>query len=218
MVKFIRNCPICDRVLEYTNERAFFTACTRNTNCKSCSGKIRPKISEDTRLKLIEKNTGNNNPMFGRTGKSCPSFGRIKIVSPETKSRMSLSHIGITHTTDSKRKIAITKLGKPRTPETRHKIRMAKIKQLEFTHGQISPAYNPTACRYFDWLAEHTGTHIQHAENGGEFYIKELGYWVDDYDAENNVVYEFDERYHQSERQHLRDIQRQAEIEHNATM
>jgi len=32
--------------------------------------------------------------------------------------------------------------------------------------------------------------------NGGEFHIKELGYWVDGYDNENNVVYEYDERHH----------------------
>jgi hypothetical protein len=39
-------------------------------------------------------------------------------------------------------------------------------------------------------------THIQHAMNGCEFYIKELGYWVDGYDQVNNIVYEFDEKYH----------------------
>jgi hypothetical protein len=61
---------------------------------------------------------------------------------------------------------------------------------------------------------EETGTHIQHAENGREFYIKELGYWVDGYDAENNVVYEFDEPHHFRNgilREH--DVRRQAEIE-----
>lgn len=37
---------------------------------------------------------------------------------------------------------------------------------------------------------------IQHAENFGEFYIKELGYYVDGYDKENNIVYEWDEKWH----------------------
>lgn len=37
---------------------------------------------------------------------------------------------------------------------------------------------------------------IQHAMNGGEYHIKDLGYWLDGYDKENNIVYEFDESYH----------------------
>jgi hypothetical protein len=41
-----------------------------------------------------------------------------------------------------------------------------------------------------------SGINIQHAENGGEFHIKELGYWVDGYDKENNTVYEWDEKSH----------------------
>jgi len=62
---------------------------------------------------------------------------------------------------------------------------------------------------------EQTGTHIQHAENGGEYHIKELGYWVDGYDKENNIIYEYDEKHHFNYDGTLRykDIQRQKEIE-----
>ena len=35
-----------------------------------------------------------------------------------------------------------------------------------------------------------------HAENGGEFFIKELGYWVDAYDIDKNIVVEFNEKHH----------------------
>ena len=62
---------------------------------------------------------------------------------------------------------------------------------------------------------EQTGTHIQHAENGGEYHIKELGYWVDGYDTENNIIYEYDEKRHFNHDGTLcdKDIQRQKEIE-----
>jgi len=42
--------------------------------------------------------------------------------------------------------------------------------------------------------------------NGGEYYIKELGYWVDGYDKKNNTVYEFDEEFHkyQTEKDEIR--------------
>ena len=45
-----------------------------------------------------------------------------------------------------------------------------------------------------------------------KYYIKELGYWVDGYDKENNVVYEYDEKYHRSEKQVIKDKNRQQEI------
>ena len=41
-----------------------------------------------------------------------------------------------------------------------------------------------------DKISEEKNVKIQHAMNGGEYYIKELGYWLDGYDIENNVVYE----------------------------
>lgn len=49
--------------------------------------------------------------------------------------------------------------------------------------------------------------------NGGEYYIRELGYWVDGYDEINNTVYEFDEKYHIIKSQSRKDINRQEEIE-----
>lgn len=58
-------------------------------------------------------------------------------------------------------------------------------------------------------------TFIQHALNGGEYHVKELGYWVDGYDRENNIVYEWDEKHHYDVYGNLleRDLNRQKEIE-----
>jgi hypothetical protein len=62
---------------------------------------------------------------------------------------------------------------------------------------------------------EENNIFIQHALNGGEYYIKDLGYWVDGYDEENNTVYEWDEEYHHYVNGELseKDIKRQLEIE-----
>jgi hypothetical protein len=68
---------------------------------------------------------------------------------------------------------------------------------IRYNNGhQISPNFNPVGCEVLDNISNKKNIHIQHAMNGGEFYIKELGYWVDGYDKENNIVYEFDEKYH----------------------
>lgn len=95
--------------------------------------------------------------------------------------------------------------------------RIKRIKQMEkdkFNGNQMIPSYNKLACELFDNISEEYGIHIQHAMNGGEFFIKDLGYWLDGYDKENNVVYEYDEKYHFDKKGNLKekDIIRQDEI------
>lgn len=55
-------------------------------------------------------------------------------------------------------------------------------------------------------------TDLQHAENGGEYHIKELGYFVDGYSKEKNIVIEYYEKFHYSESKIKRDLKRQQEI------
>jgi hypothetical protein len=89
--------------------------------------------------------------------------------------------------------------------------RIEEIRDNIFSGNQVIPSFNKEACRIFDEIMLRENIFIQHAMNGGEYYIKELGYWVDGYDKENNVVYEFDEDYHKYRKE--RDLKRQQEIE-----
>jgi len=75
-------------------------------------------------------------------------------------------------------------------------MRLLAINRLINRYGHFSPSFNPIACQHFNTLMINNSCNIQHALNGGEFYIKDLGYWVDGYDKQNNVVYEWDERRH----------------------
>lgn len=86
------------------------------------------------------------------------------------------------------------------TDEHRKNLRISAInhieKRLELNGGHCVPAFNIDACEIFNKISNILDINIQHALNGGEYHIKELGYWVDGYDINNNVVYEFYERYH----------------------
>jgi len=107
-----------------------------------------------------------------------------------------------------------TKFGKPHDEETRKKLRSIFIDRLKSINKKYHPSYNKKGCEYFNKLMEETGIKIQHAENGGEFFIKGLGYWVDGYDKENNTVYEWDEKHHYINGElRERDILRQNAIE-----
>jgi len=93
--------------------------------------------------------------------------------------------------------------------------RLKRIKEIsinQYNGNQIIPSFNKKACKLFDNISKEKNTHIQHAMNGGEYYIKELGYWVDGYDKENNTVYEFDEKHHFTVKQQKKDKIRQKEI------
>lgn len=97
------------------------------------------------------------------------------------------------------------------TEEHKRKIRLAILERIRNCKGQIQPQYNPTACKVIDEYGKQHGYNFQHAENGGEYHIRELGYWVDGYDKEKNTVIEYYESYHHDEKQ-KRDLQRQKEI------
>lgn len=133
-----------------------------------------------------------------KLGSKNPFYGKIH----SEESRKKMSHVGVDNPF----------YGKKHTKETRRRMRLAVIqrKKLGLT---IYPRYNPDACRLIDEYGKKHGYSFQHAENGGEFYIKELGYWVDGYDTKQNVVIEVYEPKHYEPGKRIKDIARQKEIE-----
>ena len=97
--------------------------------------------------------------------------------------------------------------------DIKHRLKMIKrIEENKLNGHQLMPMFNKSACKIFDEISLKENIHIQHAMNGGEYHIKELGYWLDGYDKDNNVVYEFDEEYHKYQIE--KDKIRQQEIEY----
>ena len=47
------------------------------------------------------------------------------------------------------------------------------------------------ACREISRYGRRHGYKFKHAKNGGEYYIKQLKYYLDGYDGKNNVAIEF---------------------------
>jgi hypothetical protein len=146
--------------------------------------------------------------------KRCKEFNKNR--TPEQRLKMSISAKNKPPATlQTRLKMSEKRKGKKHSDEWRRKLRISTINYIEKHHGQLKARYNPSGCRYFEKLMKETGTFIQHAENGGEFHIKHLGYIVDGYDKENNIVYEYDEKRHFNYDGFLkeRDVKRQKEIE-----
>ena len=97
--------------------------------------------------------------------------------------------------------------------KTKRKLRLSAIKRISkqvFNGGQLQPSFNKGACEFIEEYGKQHGYNFQHAMNGGEFHIKELGYWVDGYDKKKNVVIEYDEMGHSYQKE--KDIHRMNEI------
>ena len=104
--------------------------------------------------------------------------------------------------------------GKKHTKEEIQKIRIGTFAYFQKINGISQPRYNINSISFFDKLSKEKGWNLQHAKNGGEITV--LGYWLDAYDKQRNIVVEYDERFHyiDIENNVLRekDIERQNEI------
>jgi len=142
--------------------------------------------------KSSDRWAGKNNPMYNsnRCGKLNPFYGKTHTVENITyfKNRI------INDSTHNKmRESAINRISK-----------------AKFNGNQMIPGYNTSSIPIIEAKAKELGiTDLQHAENGGEYMV--LGYFVDGYSKEKNIVIEYDEKHHN--RQIDKDLKRQNEIE-----
>ena len=108
-----------------------------------------------------------------------------------------------------------TFIGRNHTEETKRKQRISTLEYLESCKGQLAPRYNKDSISIIEDYGKKHGYKFMHAENGGEYFVKGLGYFIDAYDPINNVALEIDERHHFNNDGSLkeRDIIRQQQIQ-----
>jgi hypothetical protein len=160
---------------------------------------IGQKFSYETKKKLSASKMGNKNPMFGNSSwnKGKSSWSKGKKFSSVHKDR--ISH-------------ALT--GKHLSAEHRYKVRLAVIndakkKGIKFG-GSGASNYNVKSCGFIDKINELIGLNLQHARNGGEVQL--YGYFVDGYDKDHNVIFEYDEPTHHHPYKVKRDSIRQQDL------
>ena len=109
-----------------------------------------------------------------------------------------------------------TFLGKHHTEESKEKTRKSTIKYIESlpNYNGTKARYSHKACIYINNLNKEKNWNLQHAENGGEYSI--CGYFVDGYDKDLNIVFEYDEIRHYTNKENNilkeKDIKRQQNI------
>ena len=217
--KWKRNCPKCGKELHCSSKKYLNHCNKHNTLCYACAFSI-PKSElhrKNLSLSLIGKKLskeriekikiGYNNlseekklEKSKKISKSCKGKlsgrkGKQNSIESNLKRRTATFN----WSDEFKRKIIERNKNRKISDETRRKMRLARIRYIEkvrFFGGRITPRFNIKACEYFDNLNKERRWNLQHALNGGEHYVKELGYWLDGYDKEKNIVVEYDENYH----------------------
>lgn len=108
-----------------------------------------------------------------------------------------------------------TFVGKKHTEDTKLKMRIAALNYLEEAKGQLMPRYNKQSIPVIEAYGKKHGYKFMHAENGGEYFIRELGYFLDAYDPIQNIALEVDEKHHFDNNGEIRerDLERQKQIE-----
>jgi hypothetical protein len=231
-----RNCPKCDKELYYSSKGHLDYATNISSHCRYCKEYKKntlfyrkcPKCgnfiyynTENTLQKSYKKNSLCR--PCSKTGELSPVLGTKQ--SEEVKQRKNKKLRGQKRSVESIRKYSLSKIGKNnpqfgihnlKSVEHKRKIRLSCIKKLQeklqFNNKLISPAFNLDACKLIDEYGKKNGYNFQHALNGGEYHIKKLGYWLDGYDKEKNVVIEYNENNHWHRKNTKKDENRRLEI------
>lgn len=175
---YVRNCKNCGREIIHKDEKNLKRAIRLDKICLYCSNKI--------------KSTGENNGMFGKSHseeskQKIKEKRKLQVFSEEDIEKMSIA--------GKKRCEEYNHwLGRKHKSETIDKLRVIHSKKI--INNKWHPSFNITACNIIENYGKKYGYNFQHAMNGGEYFIKELGYWVDGYDKEKNVVIEYYETGH----------------------
>jgi hypothetical protein len=174
------------------------------------NGRLGKKHTYETRLKMSVA-AKNKPPITAETRRKLSISRQNRKITPETRRKLSKSLTGRKLSDKHKSNLSDSNIGKARSEETKYKIRLATIRDLQKKGivGRIKN-HNPFACKFIDTLNKDRGWNLQHALNGGE--VELYGYFVDGYDKEKNIVFEYDEPNHNKSSRKEKDIIRQNRI------
>ncbi len=173
-----RKCNECNKELSYKSRQICIVRYHKNSLCKKCS-------------QIGEK-----------------SFWYGKVMSNETKEKMSNAKIGKKLSSITKQRLSERKFGKNNpmfgktpTEEHREKMRIAALNRIRIQG--IIVAFNPNACKFIEEFGKKNGYNFQHALNGGEICLS--GFPVDGYDKDKNIIFEYDESHHHNNKRREKD-------------
>lgn len=189
------NCVKCNNKLSHKNISNICLKCKKLTNkiyeqtiqkyCSSCGEKIRL----DNNYEVCKKCRYQKNKYCFDCNKEIKGFTKTgKCKSCWQKGRKRPIEFGL--------KMSVINTGRKQSKEERKNKRIAHLKRIENLGIKVFPNFNNDSILIIEQYGKDHGYNFQHAKNDGEYHIKELGYFVDGYDKNKNVVIEYYETAH----------------------
>lgn len=233
-----KNCKECLLFSEYT--RGYGLYCSRNCSLTYANSLERTWENGMKGKKYTNEEKEHLSNVFKdkyKNKENHPWFG--KKITEEQRKQRSESHLGLPSgnkgnkmSKDSKQLMRKAKLGKKQpqalidnrvksragykhSEETKQKFRESYRKRAKEGKHYFTPKHNKVSQVYLKEFDSLNGLNGRYAENGGEFYIKALGYFPDYFNEDIKLIMEFDEEHHYYADGSLKpkDIQRQKEIQ-----
>ena len=186
-LEYVRSCK---------KERRYNQKDNKIYNCQYCLKECNGIYSLKTHERLCKNNPNRQNSNFIKYNEECRSGKKHHPHKGQTK-----------NTSESLRKMVETRRKRldngeikgsftnhHHSKESKEKMCISALKYLKSLKNIKSPRYNKSSIKYIDNLNETKNWNLQHAENGGEFQIG--GYFLDEYDKELNIAFEYDESNH----------------------
>lgn len=196
---------------DFSGEKNPFYGKSHNDETKRKCGELnigKDRFTDEYKNELKIKMTGVGNHFYGKTHTDETKKILSKSKTPEHKRKLALSLKGK----------ASSRKGKYHTDESKRKMRISAIKRIKennFIGRKMYPSVNPKEKNYFLTLEEKNNWDgIFFGKNNNQFLIESLGYFVDYYEPNKNIIVEYDETKHYDKdwSLKLKDIKRQEEI------
>lgn len=210
MNEFQKLCPKCGKLQNYSSYDSLRNAARKNTICNPCRGdmsKIKPK---DGIWKRICSSCGNEMIYSCRRSYNICEKNNVICRKCANKKNAKIKDISWMRSNDYRQKMSES-LKKARKTDSygdsfKEKCRINRAKNV--LNGILNqPQYNKIACEFINNINKKFGWMLVHAENGGEKVIN--GFFVDGYDKDKNIVFEYDEPKHctlwQERRDHVKE-------------
>jgi hypothetical protein len=209
----VRTCPKCQVKIKYISISNKNKAERNKTNCNNCSKFVISNtltgrtLLNEIREKISKTLKGRKNTWGEKISKSRKRYYESN---PNKIPKGNKNPMYGIHRNGEQNPNYGNKWNKEQRKAARIRtIENLKNKGIKFGYKGANN-FNPKACDYFNELNKERGWNLQHALNGGE--VECIGYSLDAYDKQKNIVVEYDEKHHKSLRRQEKDKYRQKEI------
>jgi hypothetical protein len=192
-----RKCSSCNSIIEHKGKYSKYNAIRSNKNLKLC---FNCSNSDITNRVILNNEIWIKNGVWNRKCPKCKTV--IKHTGRNSKTFCSFAH-------RNNRTCNSCANSKIYSDESKQKMREAVVRRIQ-KYGIRTRNYNPKACQFIESFGNQNGYKFQHAMNGGEYSC--AGYLVDGYDKDKNVIFEYDEPFHNTPSYKLKDVKRQQKI------